>query len=540
MGRFFVGVALLSIVACSGSRAPTTQIIPLFFRGEAVDRADVFVYRSHPIRASQDQPVTVSIDKIRFHNWTCRWTAETGDSRRVLDHNRPVELRSPASLRAEVRYTGPLNLSTKELEACRPRLLAVSVHGLSAGSSHPNVAIILVDAMRPDHLPGGRFPFVIAPHLENMRALGLEFVNWHATSSSSRPSIGSIFTGLYPRAHGAIRHTTSAASLFPRVTTLADIFRTSGFRTAAFHSNAQITARYGFDQGFNIYKGPIWDPDVTKESLRWLSSVRPPFFLYVHYIRLHAPYLPTEFFDGLYRGRTGDAEHDQYCAEITLVDQSVGGFLLGLAERRLLGTTLLWFLSDHGEEFLEHGGRYHGRTLYDESIRTLSLLVYPPLVPASYSTSILASQVDVYPTLLSLLGLETDTPIQGEDLSALVRGEPPDDSCRSVFAQAYGGEKSDPLVSIQDAVISGRWKLIAPSWRKNIELYDLMDDAEESNNLFSSKAAEAEHLLSRIDQFVKASDTIAEHLGRAEALRMEPVELSPEELDNLRNLGYLR
>jgi arylsulfatase A-like enzyme len=321
---------------------------------------------------------------------------------------------------------------------------------------------------------------------------------------------------------------------------LADTLRGSGFHTAGFHSNTQITARYGFDRGFDTYEGPIWDPDVTRESLSWLSSVQPPFFLYVHYISLHAPYQPTEFFDELYRGRTGDAEHDQYCAEITLVDQWVGRFLLGLAERGLLDRTLLWFLSDHGEEFLEHGGRYHGETLYDESIRTLSLLVYPPLIREGSSTSVVGSHVNVLPTLLSLVGLEADAPIQGQDVSALARGEAWDDSGRCVFAQSYGGAKSDPLVSIRDAVISGPWKLIAPSWRQGFELYDLVDDPAESNDLFSSKGEEAQRLLSRIDQFIKASDTIAERLGRAEALQTEPVELSEPELENLRSLGYIR
>ncbi|MFH1744187.1 MAG: sulfatase [bacterium] len=515
----------------------------MLFRGEHLDSPDKgrgFVYRSHPIEASRDRPITLFVDQLQFHNWTCEWISESGDSHEILDSNQSVNLTSSVSLRAILYYTGSLTLSNTELEHCRPRLLVVAAQGIRRRADRFNVAIILVDAMRPDHLPGEKVPFIISPHLDNMRCLGTDFVNWHGTSSSSRPSIGSIFTGLYPRAHGAIRHTTSAASLFTGVSTLAEKFRAAGFQTAGFHSNAQIAASYGFDRGFDAYKGPIWDPDVTKESLRWLESVRPPFFLYVHYIRLHSPYRDTEFFDELYKGRTGDAEHDQYCANITLVDQSVGEFLLGLAERKLLGTTLLWFLSDHGEEFLEHGGRYHGRTLYEESIRTLSLLVYPPWVPRNYSISVLTSHVDVFPTLLSFSDMKAHTPIQGRDLSALVTGESGDCLERRIFAQAYGGADSDPLVSIEDAIISERYKLILPSWTQDPEFYDLLNDPRETRNIFSPERREIEGLLQETYRFREASDTIAEQSGRAEALQTEPVVLSPEELDNLRSLGYIR
>lgn len=537
---FCFGSSSLLIFACSAPPGPTSKIIPLYFRGEATDDSRAFIYRSHPIGATQSHPVIVCIDQLGFDDWACRWMLEKGDRRVEIDPRTPVELSECASVSVELSYCGSLTLSPGELEACRPRLLLLVIQGYFKRRSRPNVIIILVDAMRPDHLPGRSYPFIIAPHLENMLGIGFDFRRWYGTSSSSRPSIGSIFTGLYPRAHGAIRHTTAAASLFPRVRTMAQVLSGAGYRTAAFHSNAQISSHYGFGRGFEIYEGPIWDPDVTRESLRWISRIHSPFFLYIHYIGLHAPYQPTQDFDELYRSRTRDSLHDQYCAEITLVDQRIGEFLLGLAQWRLLDNTLLWFLSDHGEEFLEHGGRYHGETLYEESIRTLSLLVYPPLAAPGSSTSVPGSHVDVLPTLCHLLNLKSETPIQGRDLSDQILGRATGNLERPVFAQAYGGEESDPLVSIRDAVVRSPWKLIAPSWRRNIELYDLQNDPKESRNLFDSEKAVAEDLLSRLDQFTEASDMIAEQLGRAQALRREPVSLSPEELENLRSLGYIR
>ncbi len=537
---FLMAIVSFLTVGCSNTTGPSREIIPLFFRGEENGE---FIYRSHIIEADENRPVSVYANKIDFHNWDCLWRAMDGDTKERIAltsvDTEPFQLNTSFQMEAGLKYTGVLELSAEELNHCRPRLLSAEILGYGNPVESPNAVIVLVDAMRPDHLPGREYPFVIAPHLENMRAVSTEFTRWYGTSSSSRPSIGSIFTGLYPRAHGAIRHTTNAASFFPNVKTIAQSFQENGYRTAGFHSNAQIVSQFGFCRGFEEYQGPIWDPDVIRESLRWLSSTRPPFFLYIHFICLHAPYQTTEYFDDFYKDMTGDAEHDQYCAEITLVDQRVGRFLLGLAERDLLGSTLLWFLSDHGEEFLEHGGRYHGETLYDESIRTLSLLAYPPWVESDRTTSVLTSQVDVFPTLSGLFGFELSSPVQGLSLAS-VQKEEMEDSGRTVFAQTYGGAKSDPLVSIKDAAIRGRWKLIAPSWRKGMELYDLVDDPTESRNVAASHPEVVEDLLQELDRFDRSSDAIAERLGRAEALEKEPVTLSPDELQNLRDLGYIK
>ncbi len=534
-------VVLVSAIGCSSPVEPVKQIVPLFFRGEEDGK---FRYRSHTIEAAEDQPASIYTNKIYFDNWECEWIATSDGSVKTVSSTtpaaKPLQSKRPFRIDARLKYTGSLNLSIEALDSCRPRLLSVEVQSYGASSGPLNAVIVLVDAMRPDHFPGRKYPFIVAPHLENMRGLGTEFTRWYGTSSSSRPSIGSIFTGLYPRAHGAIRHTTEAASLFPKAKTIAELYQEQGYRTGAFHSNAQIVSPFGFSRGFEKYEGPIWDPDVIRESLRWLSRTPPPFFLYVHFICLHAPYQTTEHFDDFYIGKTGDEEHDRYCAEITLVDQRVGQFLLGLAERDLLGSTLLWFLSDHGEEFLEHGVRYHGETLYDESVRTMSILAYPPLVESGKAATDLTSHVDVFPTLTQLFEFEVQSPVQGRYLFEDLAETEDQEIQRTVFAQTYGGAKSDPLVPIKEAAVQGRWKLIAPSWRKGMELYDLAKDPAESINLAPSHPEVVEDLLTELDRFTQSSDAIAEQLGRAEALEMEPVTLTPDQLQNLRDLGYIK
>lgn len=534
---------LTGCLSQSEGKNSSSCIIPLLYRGETVhdDQGKLaFVYRSHPIETQGGKSVTVMINTLQFHHWKCSWFLESFGNSTPLNSSEAISCGNGDVLVAHLFYTRFFPLSDADLENCRPRFLAVRKEGVQSSPRKPNVAIVLVDAMRPDHLPGGKYPDIIAPHLENMRLLGTEFTNWHSTSSSSRPSIGSIFSGLYPRAHGAIRHTTAAASLFPGVKTVAQCFRKQGYRTAAFHSNAQISAQFGFDRGFDIYRGPVWDPDVMKESSRWLSSTTSPFFLYIHLIRLHAPYQPTEHFDHLYKGMTGDPEHDQYCSEITLVDQSIGEFLLKMIEWGHFNNTLFWFLSDHGEEFGEHGGRYHGNTLYEESIRTLSILVHPSIVPLDSYCDCAASHVDVLPTLCSFMDAQTPEAVQGVDLSKVIAGKGIAAQDRAIFAQSYGGEDSNPLISIRDAVVWDGWKLIVPSHGDIYELYNLNDDSDELRNIYSEDHPEAAHLKATVREFSDESDRIAEGMGRSEALARDPVTHSDKEWENLRQLGYIR
>ena len=536
-------LCLTGCLSCCTETTASSRVLPLLYRGEVVpDEQNTlcFVYRAHPVRTQNHESVTIMINTLQFHQWKCSWFLERSDQTIPLDSSEPISCTEGDVLGVRLSYRGPLDLRETDLENCRPRFLAVRINGAQPSPRKPNVAIVLVDAMRPDHLPGEKYPDILAPHLENMRFLGTEFTNWHSTSSSSRPAIGSIFTGLHPRAHGAIRHTTVAASLFPGVKSVAEYFREAGYRTAAFHSNAQISAPYGFNRGFDIYKGPVWDPDVIKECSRWLSSTPSPFFLYVHLIRLHAPYRPTDYFDHLYRGMTGDPEHDRYCSEITLTDQSIGEFLLTMIEWGYFDNTIFWFLSDHGEEFGEHGGRYHGYTLYEESIRTLSILVHPSVAPRESACGLITSHVDVLPTLCSFANVPILSPVQGMDLSGVVEGKGITMQDRAIFAQSYGGEDSDPLVSVRDAVIWNGWKWIAPAYGTQRELYNLMDDPGERKNLYADDHPVATQLDAKLRGFAGESDKIAEEMGRAEALAGHPASYSDKELENLRQLGYIR
>ena len=298
--------------------------------------------------------------------------------------------------------------------------------------------------------------------------------------------MATVLTGLPPRGHAAHRREDA---LPPTVTTLAERLRTSGYDTAAFVTNPNLTSVFGFDQGFERYEylaeaapgeGHVRSDVLHARVTRWLEGRTDPrpFFLYAHSMDPHDPYVdpserrqgrvdstPTKdvgrigsagFMRALEEGRVSGspALREQllrlYEAEIRFNDAGFGRLMERLAERGLAEDTLVVLLSDHGEEFAEHGWWRHGKTLYEEQLRVPLVLRLPGGRFAGRRVPGTARHVDVVPTILDVLGLPPDAALPGRSLMGLGEGrgaaEEPvcaylDVDGRSLESVAFAGRK---------------------------------------------------------------------------------------------------
>jgi arylsulfatase A-like enzyme len=371
------------------------------------------------------------------------------------------------------------------------------------------------------------------------------------------PAHASLLTGLYPKRHGMKSHDYALA---PETPTLAELLTDHGFHTAAVVNSKNLSQRYGMHRGFRDHfyvvesEGRVEPTEVERVALEWIEQAPTDrFFLFLHYYDVHSDYraLPSYERQFVRRGEAvadgstqqlrrlrngevalGEADAtrllDLYAAGIRQLDDGIARLLRALRERGLLADTLLVITSDHGEEFLEHGGVLHGRTQYDEVLR-VPLIVVGPGVPAQLRVHEPVSLIDVVPTVLARLGLPAPTDLDGLDLSPLLR----EGSRGSLGRELLFGEADhgNPTPDATRSVRAGRWKAILHRDGERLELYDLEADPHERHPVTSAHPDVAERLRREIDAFMRDEQPI-------DPSRAVPP-LERDEIEALEALGYL-
>jgi tetratricopeptide (TPR) repeat protein len=326
-------------------------------------------------------------------------------------------------------------------------------------------------------------------------------------------------TSTYPFVHGVEENGQQVAS---GAVTLATVLKAHGYRTAAFIGGYVLDARFGLNQGFDVYDSPFHlspqageEPpelkrpgeDVLDAAVKWLKAESGhSSFVFIHLYDAHQPY-----------------SHGGYDSEVAYVDQAVGRFHQSLAAQRLLENTLIVLTSDHGESLGEHGEETHGYFIYQSTLWTPLIVHWPAgaaVGPARVDEP--ASLIDIAPTLLDFLGVPMPRQFQGHSLLGLLHARPPDGEepvyAESMYARDHVG--CSPLRSIR----LGRYKYIqAPK----PELYDLASDPRESQNLYEKDRSRALDLRTRLLSLYGAEQ------------RPAPKPAGPEVLSRLRSLGYL-
>jgi arylsulfatase A-like enzyme len=475
------------------------------------------------------------------------------------------------------------------------------------GSSTPQgVIVFLGDTLRRDHLDAWGHNRKTAPTLTELAAEGVRFADAISMATWTKVAVPSLLSSVYPASHGIVG---TADRLSSSATTMAEAFRGAGYATFAtssvsftgkmtnVHQGVEVMhERASIDNGNLGHSSAKTSRTYVDRFLTWLDDHHDvPFFAFIHVFDPHDPFEPYPPYDLMWASPTGKEEHearleqvadsldddrrirdgnrfgperfpnseeleaagvdpdvyaahqlDWYDGSIRGMDAEIARLMEGLEQRGVAGDTLLAFVSDHGEEFLDHGWGWHGNTVYGEAINVPLMLHWPGVLPAGMVVDATVESLSLMPTLLELAGVATPEGAQGQSLLPLVVS--PDDPTslgwvdRPAFSErkrmASLRERADYDVDQYSVVVDG-WKLVRnvdpPEGMAEFELYNHREDPLNHNEVSAGHPDIVERL----------QEELAGRLRYAEARTLPTDEdaaegLSPEELQRLRSLGYIR
>jgi arylsulfatase A-like enzyme len=465
----------------------------------------------------------------------------------------------------------------------------------------PLVILVSLDTLRADHLGLYGYGRPTSPVLDALALESAVFDDASTPAPWTLPAHASMMTGLYPVSNGVVTDVrlpdgvpTLAGILRARGFTTAAVVNVSWLKKESYGVTRDFDHYLWVEESVDRASPSTW---VTDQAIEWLKARRDdePMFLFVHYFDAHADYVSLpEYenlfvrpYDGTVKGtaleltkqdidpvlveycRTNsseancigsgilegvvldenferrvfddaDIQHlvDLYDAGVRQLDAEIGRLFRYLDEAGLAEQALLVVVSDHGEEFAEHGGTAHMRTQYQEVVRACFLLRGPG-VPAGVRYETPVSLVDLAPTILSFAGIPRTTPMEGLDLSVLwTGGDRSQLDSRLIFheaSRAMGDRIVEELghSALQSrAVRRGRFKLYYSNRAEpNYVLFDLEADPGETRDV----TEEHPELAAELRRVLEERDAIAKARQEAPA-----VKLDPEEEARLKALGYLR
>ncbi|MHC4714033.1 MAG: sulfatase [Planctomycetota bacterium] len=412
------------------------------------------------------------------------------------------------------------------------------VPGQSPSLGHLNVMLVVVDALRSDRMSLYGYGKPTCPEIDELASSAVVFENALSQSSWTVPSTATIFTSLYPTAHGA---NSTEHGLSGDLATVAEKLGEAGYVTAAFQPNALLAPQAGFAQGFARYfHYPTRRPTALDENryvradvmnadvMKWLDAApQAPFFLYLHYMDVHDPYCPPDEFR-----RFGEDESGLYDGEIAYFSTQFAALFEDLKKRGLLSSTIIVLASDHGEQFLEHGATRHGKSLYSEELSVPLVIWHPNTTGGRVSER--SSGIDIAPTILEAAGVAALGEAEGHSLLGAVLGGALDP--RPVTSELHTiYPPGQHLVSVTEG--PRRFIVSNPgtSSAVKIELYDLENDPSERVNLAASQGGRVRKMLERVEAFDEAQSELHGRLVPEEFL----LPLSDERKKQLKALGYL-
>jgi len=435
--------------------------------------------------------------------------------------------------------------------AWRVAVAAALVAGCGPPDGPPDLILVSVDTLRPDHLSAYGYERETSPHLDELARESVRFDTAIAQAPSTLPSHASILTSLPPSRHRALF--THRRRLRDEVTTVAEVLRDAGYRTAAFVDGGQLSPEFHLDQGFDVYASPSGSlRRAVSKAFEWLDAQPPggPVFLFLHTYEVHHPYRPEpehmDPFDADYQGDLpdhievelleqingdreprleideADLQHvvNAYDAGIVHMDLGIRSLVRELRERDRWKNTAIVFTSDHGEEFGEHGRvGWHSQALFDEQVRVPLLLRLPRGRHGGERVEAQVRSMDIAPTLLALAGVPAPAAFEGRSLLARLG---PEADTEPWIARSERDRVGDPLsTSLRD----GRFK-----WYDG-RLYDLAADPEERVDV---REREPERAAGLEAEYHRGLESVGDVAADAPA-----VDLPEQTREGLRALGYL-
>ncbi len=411
---------------------------------------------------------------------------------------------------------------------------------MSEQVSKPNIILITIDALRPDFLgcySADAKSGNLSPCIDKLATESVCFENVIAQGPRTAESFPALLSGQF-----MTRFRDAYEGLSPDRKLLAEMLKKNGYSTAGFNSNPYISRQAHYDRGFDVFvdnlfkvkatgitrklllqyvhlKALLWEPytradKVNRQILEVMPSLPEPFFLWVHYMDVHGPYISKKGLrfkntvqGGMLWRKAGHSPEKltaaekirlrtSYSEEVQYVDGQIAS-LLGKIDN---DNTAVFLTSDHGEYFGEHGLFGHApNTLYEPLLR-VPLLFRPP---AGYDVSMrrihqTVQHLDIVPTVLDLLGLQAEHTFDGESLLPLVSGADESSDDAVIFSEIW-----TKFLTVR----KGSWKLIANFVNKTFELYDLEHDPGEDHNVATEN----------IDKVGELREIIINHLKEVNA-----------------------
>jgi len=352
-----------------------------------------------------------------------------------------------------------------------------------------NLVLILFDSLRYDHVPFNGYDRNTTPRLMELIDESVVFHQYITHAPWTKPSVASLLTSTYPSNHGVVEESPENR-LASSLTTIAEVLKHNGYFTAAVMENPYMMQE-GFGQGFDeyhLYPAKRYGeeiPKLTADAALKILAGRPrnrPFFLMLFFMNPHFPYEPKEG-SRFQLGSGVSTKVDRYDSEIFEADAQVGRVLDAIREAGQMEETIVVFTTDHGEGMGEHGESFHGKTLYDATLK-VPLLVYG--LGQRGAVRGLVREIDLMQTLFDYLGAaipeECAKQMMGISLRAAIR------SLSATTGLVAVSETSYKTVN-RIAKRSEHSKIIV-DWRtKTVERYDMRLDPQELNDLVALERA---------------------------------------------------
>ncbi|MDH5671686.1 MAG: sulfatase-like hydrolase/transferase [Myxococcales bacterium] len=329
-----------------------------------------------------------------------------------------------------------------------------------------DILLITVDALRADRL-GAYGGAGLTPQMDRLARESVVFARAYTPTPNTSYAIAGLMTGKF------LEPLMALPGIGERHSTLAQQLGRHGYRTAAFFPPAVFNVdgenfgwlrrtRFGFAQAVIDYANAEGRVEQLRDYLEGLDGGK-PVFAWVHLLEPHEPYEPPAGF------ARGDSARDRYDGEVAAVDGAVGRLVETFRSSRPGATVIV--TADHGEEFEEHGGLYHGTTLFEEQVR-VPLLWSSPGVALARMVEVPVELPDIATTLLASLGIAREATMRGDDLCALLAG-----------ADAPAGLLAYATVGAWTMAHDGRHKAICRTSAERCVLFDLRRDPDERHDL---------------------------------------------------------
>jgi len=423
--------------------------------------------------------------------------------------------------------------------------LASPACGPGSGLPHappeaPNVLLITIDTLRADRLGAYGYPRPTTPALDRLAIRSVVFERATASAPWTLPALASALTSESVSTHGCW---SFGSVLDESFVTLGEHLLAAGYDTACVTSHLFTTTRHGLQQGVvhsdDSFAYPEVDPSqnvtsqvISDKGIRFLDQKRAspdggPWFLWLHYFDPHEEYMPhpglSEAFVTPGERTPAQVLGDLYDGEIRYTDQHIERVLQSLEENGFAGNTVVCVLSDHGEEFFEHGGQGHGHSLYQELLH-VPLIVHVPELSARRVPQVVR-QIDLLPTLLELVGLPVPGGLAGRSLVPLLKG--------GALDEAPALSEVDHGLYSLEALQLGRFKLIHERKLDRYALYDLELDPGEQQDVGEEHPEQRMALRDQLERLRNAALERAAIFGTHRELT-----LTPGLGDSLDALGY--